>query len=703
MSTPAEIAALVDQARGHSSRKEFEAAEAIYSRLIELQPEEASHPFNRALTREFRNPDGALADYNRCQALKPGFGYVHYNRGLLHKRARRFREALQDFEVEVGRQASDADVWFMRGSCRLELQDYPGALHDFNETLRLKPDYSSAHFQRARALAGVKDWAAAIADFDRALQVNPNEDWAFYNRGYCRVQLANYEGGLEDLGRFMDKHPEDVGVVADRGNARLYAGQFRRAAEDYERYIALRPDLGASTKSFLDLALSLDRLSTAGPPADFAKACVDRGWIHYREGGYRIASTWFSRAIEAERSLPEGWYGRASALLQLGGYAEAIQDLTAAIERDPKAAVYWSDRGYAKRRSGDHEAAIADYTSSLALDPRMAKAAFGRALSRMARNEFPLAIADLDRSVELEAGDSGAHLQRGWCLVQLRRFEEAVDAYTRAVDLDPNDPEKREFRGYARREKGDRPGAIEDFRKAIALGSARMASLEAEIKALSAAPPPPPPAPALVPGSPDWLRGMMFGAQFNMTHGHHQKAIDCLQELLIRDPKNVPALEMRALCRYSLKDLEGALSDAESVIRYAPEAGASYKLAAMLLSELGRMPPAIEHWTAALSRGVNDPATWGARGECRAAIGDLKGALEDLDRALQIDPGYPPALFSRGRCLAKAGRKAEAQRDLKRALELQPALKADVEPLLRDLGGGLPPPRPNLFGRLFGK
>ena len=66
-------------------------------------------------------------------------------------------------------------------------------------------------------------------------------------------------------------------------------------------------------------------------------------------------------------------------------------------------------------------------------------------------------------------------------------FDKGIADYDQAIKLDPNDAFSYNNRGIARVQKGDRGGAIADFRKALAL-SPQLQQPKDQLQKLGAAP-----------------------------------------------------------------------------------------------------------------------------------------------------------------------------------------------------------------------
>ena len=125
-----------NRGNSYSSLKDYQAAIADYTKIIDLQPDNAKSYFQRGNLRySIKDYQGAIADYTEAIRIK----------------------------------SDDADFYFKRGDSRDQLEDYSGAIADYTEAIRLKPDYTKAYYYRGISKSKQKDYQAAISDYSQAI------------------------------------------------------------------------------------------------------------------------------------------------------------------------------------------------------------------------------------------------------------------------------------------------------------------------------------------------------------------------------------------------------------------------------------------------------------------------------------------------------------------------------------------------------
>jgi tetratricopeptide (TPR) repeat protein len=120
-------------------------------------------------------------------------------------------------------------------------------------------------------------------------------------------------------------------------------------------------------------------------------------------------------------------------------------------------------------------------------------------------------------------------------------------------------------------------------------------------------------------------------------HEYRRMLVDCDEALGI-EPENVHALGFRALAKFNLHDLDGAISDEDRTIALAPR----------------------------------DAEAWFNRGYFRELKGDLDGAISDETRAIELGPDElrKRALPIRGRCRERKGDPGGVIEDFGKAIDL---------------------------------
>ncbi len=223
-----------------------------------------------------------------------------------------------------------------------------------------------------------------------------------------------------------------------------------------------------------------------------------------------IGGSWLAlrqwNTVPADPKLARQFVESGNQKNQQRQYAAAIQDFDQAIRFNPQDATTFLNRGFAHHRIGQVNAAVDDYTKALTLNKNFAEAYSNRSHARFDQGRQDDALEDAGRAIALQPKLAVAHLNLGNALfakknldgafqkfsqtLQLnpsnivaarahnnqgnvfanqKKLDEAIRAYTQAIQLDVSYADALFNRAIAFGQKGNRQGAIDDFRKAADL------------------------------------------------------------------------------------------------------------------------------------------------------------------------------------------------------------------------------------------
>ena len=93
-----------------------------------------------------------------------------------------FDRAIELLTAAIATAAPNAEVYFLRGLCRLEIESLGPAVEDFNQALDIDADLHDAYFYRGFAHEKTGDFQQAVSDYTQALHRCPSYADAFINR-----------------------------------------------------------------------------------------------------------------------------------------------------------------------------------------------------------------------------------------------------------------------------------------------------------------------------------------------------------------------------------------------------------------------------------------------------------------------------------------------------------------------------------------
>ena len=163
------------------------------------------------------------------------------------------------------------------------------------------------------------------------------------------------------------------------------------------------------------------------------------------------------------------WIERAQELRRDGADAQALGAYGRAIELDPQRADFHSARGTYRFKLGDREGALADYQRLIELDPDDDTAKMARVLVARLERELAGRARPSPTPPSVDAPNDPQEAARFWSQraanhTRAGEYEEAEAAYARLLDLEPTVATHYSHRATMRVRKGDKRGAIADYR-----------------------------------------------------------------------------------------------------------------------------------------------------------------------------------------------------------------------------------------------
>jgi tetratricopeptide (TPR) repeat protein len=229
-----------------------------------------------------------------------------------------------------------------------------------------------------------------------------------------------------------------------------------------------------------------------------AEALCQKGVSLSIHGEHRKALEYFKKATEIDPSDSEAWSGLGSCYAGLNDPEDAIAAYKQAIENNPRDEAARFHLGTYFVKLGRLEEAIDAYRGAIAISPQSEAAHFnlGLVLSRLGRFDesrqafetvtrinpeaapayynagiaysqlgwFEEAVRAHKKVVRLKPDFAPAYLAMGEALYRLKREPEGIGAYKEAIHADPDFAPAHFSLGTAMLLKGDKGGALEQFK-----------------------------------------------------------------------------------------------------------------------------------------------------------------------------------------------------------------------------------------------
>jgi tetratricopeptide (TPR) repeat protein len=140
------------------------------------------------------------------------------------------------------------------------------------------------------------------------------------------------------------------------------------------------------------------------------------------------------------------------------------------------------------------------------------------------------------------------------------------------------------------------------------------------------------------------------------------------------DPLVARAYANRAVARFRLGDISGALADSDRALTLNSGLADAYRNRGNIRWAIGELAAAKSDFVQVLKLTPNDVLTLNNLSSVKLDLGDFKGAISDLDRAILLAPKFAQSFVGRGQARRKLGEFELALADFEKARQLNPKL-----------------------------
>lgn len=487
-------------------------------------------------------PDKAVEDCDEALRLDGKLTDAYYTRGEAEKQLGATDKAAADFSRALDRSPERADILAARAKLYQqmaagELDPQAGAatrkwlddaLKDFDKALKIRPRDATCLLCRAEILLDTGDYQAAIDDCDKALAIDQHAVEARVARARALIQKGDFDKAVADCTAAIEVDGKRLDAYAVRAQARVVpwyemrslpaVAECSKAMDDCAKALSLSGQIKADNdalrrgKRWLALVHELCGMLYEGLRApekavgeysaaistdpDLTDALVRRALVRGSRKDFPGALADCNQAIDADRTRPEGYYGRGQIYNLQGRFAEAANDLEEAAARNYAKAYGGLASAYigmaneelrkalsttdpaertaaVKRISGYRQKCIDNATKELEANRRAILTRLLRGLAYADSRRFEAAYDDLSAVIHEDPLASKAYFNRGVvCFMASRQApstrvpqlqQASIKDFTRAIELQPNYASAFKYRGNVYRVMGNEAAAQSDY------------------------------------------------------------------------------------------------------------------------------------------------------------------------------------------------------------------------------------------------
>ncbi len=332
----ATISAALAIALAHHQAGRLEAAELIYRRILEVQP-------------------------NHAQSL--------HLLGVLAHQVGQDATAVAYLQRAIASNPTEAAFPNSLGAAYRALGKIPEAVACYRRALELKPDFAEAQYNLGIALNYQGNCHEAVACYRRAVALKPDYAEAHNNLGVALNRQGSRDEAVACYRRALELKPGFAEAHNNLGNALKDQGKLEEAAACYRRALELKPD--------------------------YAEADYNLGIAVNYQGKQDEAVACYRRALELKPDYAEAEYNLGIVLQRQGKPDEAAACYRRALEVNPGYTAAYNNLGNALKDQGKPDEAVACYRKALELKPDCAEAHSNLLLSlQYCADATPAALAE---------------------------------------------------------------------------------------------------------------------------------------------------------------------------------------------------------------------------------------------------------------------------------------------------------------------
>lgn len=554
-------------------RKGADSAQVLaeFSEAIRLRPDYAAAHNNIGLVLAQTDDDEkAIAEFREAIRINPNYADAHANLGatLIPTDV---EQAIVELEKAASLSSTSVKAQFNLAEAYGNSPSHGSAkqTEQLRKVVSLAPTFARGHLALGKALLQGGGVPEAITELQEAARLDPQSGEAHYQLGLALARSGKKQEGATEVqkGRELsaaDERNQNAHLDIAEGRAALAKGELEEATAKLRHALRLQPE-SAEAEHFLAVALEKQG-DEDGATAAYQKALeLNPGDAQAKHALQR--SELPDSPAPAAKTATSGNEDDQAKVAEFEGYIresrfkEVEPLLTDYVNQSPQSAWGWYALGYsqfAQKKVGD---SIRSLATSLQLDVRNAEAhkILGRDLMIVGR--FDAAQTEFEQGIRYDPKSAEIHYDLGKLFSIQDNWEGARKQFEEALRIDPSHIESLDALGLAQEALGDDPGAVESYRKAIAINEERHGNFVA----------------------PD----VNLSAYYNRT-GEPVKALELAQKALDLDPKADKAWFQKARAQEHQGQLQDAADSLNRAISFNQRASSYYYVLAGIYRRLGK-------------------------------------------------------------------------------------------------------------------
>lgn len=221
-------------ALAHHNAGQLAQAEALYQRILAINPEQADAlHFLGLIAYQAGNNRQAMQLIHQSIQLKPSCE-AYSNLGLTLQAQGEYPAAIDNYHHALALNPNHAQTHNNLGSLFKQQGKLSDAVEHYQQAIRLKPDFALAYANLGVALKNQGKLADALVSFQHALALNPDDASVYYNQGNVLRAQKKFSAAIAGYRRALQLEPN----YSDAQRLLLHTQQHILDWTDYEQNVA---------------------------------------------------------------------------------------------------------------------------------------------------------------------------------------------------------------------------------------------------------------------------------------------------------------------------------------------------------------------------------------------------------------------------------------------------------------------------------
>jgi tetratricopeptide (TPR) repeat protein len=300
---------MIEEALQHLKSGNYAAAETLYRKMLDDEPENPEVLYMLAIARQGQNDlDTPVELLTRALGIQPKNPTLHHTLGMIQLQRRDLNEAERSFHAAVGIDPNFAGAQNGIASIELTRGRFAAAEQALRKALRAEPDNLQVLLNMGIAMLEQEHSADAVSYLQQVIDKEPENHFALFHLGRAFLVSGNPGFATGALEKAAELQPRNADILTLLARAQSQSQQHEEAARTYRRVL----DLG------------VENVETLG---GMARALSAQGRHRESEGAY-LRALRLSSGPEHEELLLDF----CRELLEQQRYREVIQRLDGRAE-----------------------------------------------------------------------------------------------------------------------------------------------------------------------------------------------------------------------------------------------------------------------------------------------------------------------------------------------------------------------------------